>query len=96
MCCQYRLYSVQGTQLKIVTFSEKDILREEITSLEVVREKLRLRVSELEEEVRRVREELAQQRNASQPTEEDEVSVLDWQRVNQCIVSCNLKQVEQC
>jgi len=55
--------------------SEKDILREEITSLEVVREKLRLRVTELEEEVRRVRDELLQQINASQPAEDDEVSM---------------------
>jgi len=39
--------------------SEKDILHEEINSLEVVKDKLKVRIMELEEEVCRTREALS-------------------------------------
>lgn len=52
--------------------SEKEILREGITSLEIVRDKLQLRVSELEEEVRKIRRELEEKNNQSQQIGEDE------------------------
>jgi len=36
--------------------SEKDVLREEINSLEVVKDKLKVRIAELEDEVCKIRE----------------------------------------
>jgi hypothetical protein len=61
-CCLHQLH-----------FSEKDILREEVTSLEVVRDKFQLRIGELEEEIRRIRRELEEKNNQSQQAEDEEV-----------------------
>ena len=50
------------------------ILREEIKSLQTVKACLQLRITELEEESKRAREELAQR---SQKQEEEDVSIFD-------------------
>ncbi|KAG8226787.1 hypothetical protein J437_LFUL002833, partial [Ladona fulva] len=49
------------------------MLREEIRSLQAVKERLRQRVSELEEEIKRVREEAERAAKASKSDDEDDV-----------------------
>jgi len=58
-------------------FSEQEILREEITCLQSSKERLKKRVSELEEEVKKYKEELdkALKRASAQP--DDEVCLID-------------------
>jgi uncharacterized protein YlxW (UPF0749 family) len=58
----------------IVFFSEQDMLREEIRSLQTVKERLKQRVGELEEELKRVREEA--ERAAKVSKSDDEVRIV--------------------
>jgi hypothetical protein len=63
---------MSGTLTKTAFFvSEMVILREEIKSLQTVKACLQLRITELEEESKRAREELAQR---SQKQDEEDVS----------------------
>ena len=56
--------------------SEKDILHEEINSLEVVKDKLKARVAELEEEVWQTRETLSKKSDDSASPTKFEVRAL--------------------
>jgi prefoldin subunit 5 len=55
--------------------SEMVILREEIKSLQTVKACLQLRISELEEEAKKTKEDIAQK---SKKQEEDDVSINDY------------------
>lgn len=47
-------------------FSEQELLREEISSLQAVKSRLKLRVAELEDELKKAKEELERQRNSTE------------------------------
>lgn len=55
-------------------FSEQEILREEIKSLNAVKSRLKLRITELEDEVKKVKEEF--EKNAKANKSDDEVRFL--------------------
>ncbi len=55
-------------------FSEHEILREQIMSLEAVKDKLKVRMQELEDELKKVKEEAAEA-NAKLTKSDDEVSI---------------------
>lgn len=57
-----------------LVFSEQEILHQEIMTIQAVKTRLQLRVQELEEELRRVKEEA--ERNAKANKSDDEVSKL--------------------
>lgn len=54
-------------------FSEQEILREEITSLQAVRGRLQLRITQLEEELKRVKEDSEKKEKEHTEKGEDEV-----------------------
>lgn len=54
--------------------SEQEILRDEVNSLQAVREKLKSRITELEEELKHTKEDLDKQKK--QTTGEDDVSII--------------------
>jgi predicted nucleic acid-binding Zn-ribbon protein len=56
-----------------VKFSEQEILREEIQALQATKEKLKTRVSELEDELKKVKEQLEKEKAKSSGQAEDEV-----------------------
>ena len=53
-----------------MNYSEQEILREEINSLQTIKTRLQSRITELEEEVKKTREEL--EKAKSRPSEEDD------------------------
>lgn len=55
----------------VFTNSEHEILREEIASLNAVKSRLKLRVQELEDEVKKVKEDLEKKTNNKSDDEED-------------------------
>jgi len=57
---------------------EKEILREEINSLEIVKVKLRARITELEDEVRKSRTALEEQIGTRAAVIDDEVRLVDY------------------
>jgi uncharacterized protein YlxW (UPF0749 family) len=59
-------------------YSEQEILREEIKSLYAVKARLGQRIQELEEEVKRAREEAEQAAKASKSDDEVRVLVFVW------------------
>ena len=73
--CPLALWVMDGSLIKshLPLCSEQEILREEITCLQTSKERLKKRVSDLEEEVKKYKEELdkALKRASAQP--EDEV-----------------------
>ena len=78
MKCKFLSYTLYLLyELYISPLSEQEILREEITCLQSSKERLKKRVSELEEEVKKYKEELdkALKRASAQP--DDEVCLID-------------------
>ncbi len=67
--------------------SEMVILREEIKSLQTVKACLQLRISELEEEAKKTKEDLAQK---TKKQEEDDVSLIFFLNFCVCIILKNL------
>ncbi|CAG0885825.1 unnamed protein product, partial [Darwinula stevensoni] len=60
--------------------SEQDILREEIQSLEAVKSRLKMRIQELEEELKKAHEEQEQKSNQKPPDDEDDVPMAQRKR----------------
>ena len=70
LCCSY--HSIDCCH---GDFSEQEILREEINCLQVVKDKLKKRITDLEEEVKKTKEELEKEKLKSNPQEAEEVCV---------------------
>lgn len=56
-----------------ICFSEKEIFREEVHSLEVVRDKLKSKVAELEDDIKKLRDGIEQEKGKASLANEDEV-----------------------
>lgn len=61
---------IKEETFNIIFFSEQEILREEITSLNAVKSRLRLRVQELEDEVKKLKEDLEKSNKANKSDDE--------------------------
>lgn len=58
-----------------ICFSEKEIFREEVHSLEVVRDKLKSRIAELEDDIKKLRDVIEQEKRKASLANEDEVQL---------------------
>ena len=66
--------------------SEQEILREEINSLQAVKTKLQGRIKDLEEDLKKTREDLEKKNQAAQEQENEVINLIHADYLNDCLL----------